>query len=148
MRRPSPTIVVAIIALFFSLAGNVVAASGLITGHQIKDHSIGLVDLSPTAIRLLHGQQGPAGIPGPPGPTGPAGSFSQIRYVPGVPAAFSDGTRTVYANCPPGMHVIAGGASTSNAVLTASVPFGSTGWQVTALTPGVGTVYPWAVCVS
>jgi hypothetical protein len=51
-------------------------AAGLITGKQIRNHTIGVVDLKRTAQKALRGQrgvQGPAGPAGPQGPPGPAG---------------------------------------------------------------------------
>ena len=83
MRRlfPSPAMAVALIALGIALGGSAVAGTGLITGAQIKDHSIGLNDLSYTAVAHLRGQQGSQGLPGPaglPGPQGPAGPSADV----------------------------------------------------------------------
>jgi hypothetical protein len=56
------------------------AAASLIGGKQIRNHSIGLIDIKRTAQQALHGQRGarglvgPAGPAGPQGPAGPAGS--------------------------------------------------------------------------
>ena len=81
MRRlfPSPAMAVALVALGIALGGSAVAGTGLITGAQIKDHSIGLNDLSLTAVARLHGQQGPQGLPGSVGPVGPARSCRPNR---------------------------------------------------------------------
>lgn len=71
--------IVALIALFVALSGSAVAAGGLITGKQIKDHSIGLADISNSAAAQLKGQpgaigpQGPVGLTGAAGQAGPAG---------------------------------------------------------------------------
>jgi len=68
--RPSPATVIACAALLVSLSGNAAAFSGLITGKNIKDGTIQLVDLSPSARKALEGQRGPRGLPGPAGGTG------------------------------------------------------------------------------
>jgi hypothetical protein len=85
MRRPSPGLVVASIALIAATSGSAIAAS-VITGAQIKDGSIGVKDLSKQAVAKLHGArgktgprgaagaQGPAGIAGAAGAQGPAGA--------------------------------------------------------------------------
>jgi collagen triple helix repeat protein len=72
----SPAMIVALVALFVALSGTAVAASGLVTGEQIKNHSIGVIDLSTSAVKQLRGHDGESGIMGQPGPigaTGPAG---------------------------------------------------------------------------
>ena len=83
MKRVSPALVVACIALFAALAGGATAATvKLVTSAHIKDGSIGAVDLSKAAKSALRGQPGPAGpqglqgVPGAqgqPGQPGPAG---------------------------------------------------------------------------
>ena len=63
-------------AVVFALSVGGATAAGLITGKQIRNHTIGLVDLKRTAREALRGQrglQGPAGPAGPQGPPGPAG---------------------------------------------------------------------------
>jgi hypothetical protein len=75
-----------IVALIFALSVGGATASTLITGRQIKDHSIGLVDLKKKTVTLLHGRrgpQGPQGLPGaqgPVGPPGPAGQSTILAY--------------------------------------------------------------------
>lgn len=84
----SPTTVIAIIAVILALTGSAVAASGLITGADIKNGSITKADLSSRTVRSLKGRtgkegpmgqdgftgpQGPQGSTGPEGPRGPAG---------------------------------------------------------------------------
>ena len=72
----------ALAAVFAVAAGSATAGptvKKLITGQDIKDGSIGLVDLSSTTKTSLKGQrgaagsQGPAGAKGDTGPAGPAG---------------------------------------------------------------------------
>jgi hypothetical protein len=50
MKRPSPSMSVALLALFVALCGTATAARSLITGHQIKDGSIGRVDIATSAV--------------------------------------------------------------------------------------------------
>jgi hypothetical protein len=99
--RPSPAMLLAVIALVAALAGGAVGAT-LITGGQIKDKSItgkdvrngsltgaqirngtlGLTDLSKGARARL-GAVGPgAGIAGQPGATGPQGPAGNTSTVP------------------------------------------------------------------
>jgi hypothetical protein len=66
--------VVALIALFVSLAGNAGAgALLLITSKNIKNGSIQAVDLSRAAKAQLKGNEGPRGPQGPSGATGAQG---------------------------------------------------------------------------
>src|SRR6185437_13060252 len=62
MRRPSPALVVAVIALFVALGGPAAAASlirgsqikkGSITSRRIKNHTLAIKDLSRRAFRSL-----------------------------------------------------------------------------------------------
>jgi hypothetical protein len=79
--------IVALIALFVSLAGNAAAATTyLVTSKQIKDHTVQLRDISYGAQLALQGSQGPQGLMGPrgftglQGPAGPAGkSYSPTQ---------------------------------------------------------------------
>ena len=52
MRRPSPALVVALVALFVALGGPA-QASRLITGRQIKNHSVTTLDLTRATVRKL-----------------------------------------------------------------------------------------------
>lgn len=95
-RRPSPAMVVAIIALTFSLIGNGYAATQLaknsvgttqlkkdaVRSSKVKNGTLSAADLSAAARATLRGGQGPAGAngaqgaagpTGPNGPTGPTG---------------------------------------------------------------------------
>ena len=130
MRRPSPAMLVALLALFVALGGTAMANKGLVTGAQIKDHSIGLVDLSPAAVAKLHGRQGPVG------PAGPAGTNASIlRKLTFEHAVATLGAGTIgnaTATCPAGSAIISGGASTTGLALWASEPIAvgssSSGW--------------------
>jgi hypothetical protein len=107
-RRPSPAMIVALIALFVGMAGSATAATmltgkniknGTITGADIKNKSISTKDLFARAIKSLKGDSvgkgsdgapgkngapGQNGVPGPqgpqgvPGPQGPAGPSQSI----------------------------------------------------------------------
>lgn len=67
--RPSPALVIALIAMFLVGGGTAVAGS-TINGKSIKKKSIPLSALSPAAIKALKGGGGPAGPAGTPGPAG------------------------------------------------------------------------------
>jgi hypothetical protein len=74
-----PATVIATLALFVALGGGAAWAGGLITGSQIKNHSIAKRKLTKGAVQSLRGQIGPAGVQGlqglqgPQGPQGPQG---------------------------------------------------------------------------
>ena len=73
-KRLTPALVLAMIALLVALGGTAGAASsGLITGAQIKDRSIGLVDLSGNARHALKGAKGDTGAKGVTGDRGAKG---------------------------------------------------------------------------
>ena len=73
MRKPSPAMVVALIALFVALSGTATAGGLLITSRQIKNGTIQAVDINARTLRQLAARRGPAGAEGPPGPQGPQG---------------------------------------------------------------------------
>ena len=88
MSRPSPAMVVAVIALIVALSGSAVAATlitrssqiknGIITSADLKDGgAVDTRDMTPSARRSLagpRGASGPQGERGPLGPPGPAGA--------------------------------------------------------------------------
>jgi hypothetical protein len=124
LKRITPaTVIILVAALFVVLTGTATAAK-LITGAQIKDGSIGLVDLSAKAKRALKGKQGPAGPQGLQGPAGapgvsgaqgvpgPAGGFdpAKVSYVYGEVVEVLPGTEGQgSALCPAGAKVTGGG---------------------------------------
>jgi hypothetical protein len=137
--RPSPAMVVALVALFVALSGGAYATSqALIGSPQIKNGSIQLVDISAKAKRALKGQRGPRGargtpgtngLPGPQGtqgPQGPAGAAgaqgpagangtfdpAKVTVREGPTTAIpADDTGTLTAECLSGETAISGGWS-------------------------------------
>jgi hypothetical protein len=149
MRRPSNGLVIAVIALGFSITGTAVARS-LITSGDIKDHTIQTVDISARAVSDLQGQRGPAGpagaagaagatgatgatgptgdtgAPGGRGPAGPTGGPldpSRIVHVAGPVFTLSAGQPgpTYYAApCPAGAIALGGGFTVTGSVHVSS----------------------------
>lgn len=128
--RPSPALVVAVIAVVMSATGGAYAASKItgrqiasnaITGKHVKNRS-----LSPADFRgSVRGPQGPAGLQGPQGLQGPAG-LASVTSVDG-PASFqcADGgggcqVASATASCPAGTVAVGGGfnADTPDNVVT------------------------------
>jgi len=85
-----PATAIAALALFVALGGGAAWASTLISGSQIKNHSIAAKKLTKSAIKSLRGQRGTTGVTGatgatgangatgptgPPGPIGPSNGF-------------------------------------------------------------------------
>jgi hypothetical protein len=166
---PSPAMVVALLALFVSLGGSALAAKGLITGAQIKDHSIGTVDLSRAAVARLHGAAGAPGAPGPPGaagapgpsgpagkagPAGPRGGFdvTKVTEVTGQSQPVAPGFGVLlFAACPGAAHVLGGGGVAGGGRIIKSQPAlvnGASGWlfQIVNDSPATISVTPLAVC--
>lgn len=73
-RLKHPAMVIAAVALFVALGGGAAYATGLISGSQIKNHSIPAKKLTKAAIESLRGMRGPAGPTGPTGTTGATGA--------------------------------------------------------------------------
>jgi hypothetical protein len=67
-----PATVVSIVALFAALSGGAIAGT-LISGSQIKNHSIAAKKLTAGAIQQLRGHRGPAGPTGAQGTAGASG---------------------------------------------------------------------------
>ncbi len=87
---PTPSLVVALLALVLVGGGSAMAGS-LITSAQIKDRTILIKDLNKKTIKKLKGKAGPAGaqgaqgpqgdqgVQGPAGPEGPQGAAGSAR---------------------------------------------------------------------
>jgi|SoiMethySBSTD1v2_1073268.scaffolds.fasta_scaffold245995_2 collagen triple helix repeat protein len=166
MKRPSPALVVALIALFVSCSGIGTAAN---VSHQMvrAGRTLGLLKVK-RGPRGPRGPQGPQGVPGPQGPKGdpgaagprgpqgPAGTFdlSKIHIVTTFASKAPGAFGVDSASCPSGAQVIGGGYSPTGEDVTGSFPNQPIGlpdsWVVansnkTAQSQGV-TIY--AVCVS
>ena len=76
--KPSPSMVIAIVAVVLATTGSAFAASQLLTGADIKDHSLTAKDLSKRTVRSLRGKEGPPGRDGFPGPRGPQGDTGPV----------------------------------------------------------------------
>jgi hypothetical protein len=129
LRRPSPAMVVACIALTLSLAGTSYATVSLARDSvgtvQIKDNAVTSQKIRDFSLRqwdFKRGQvpRGVAGPQGPPGPPGPAGGLASLILHEGsvaVPAnAAGNGlyaTRAIGVRCSAGERAIAGGTSWS-----------------------------------
>jgi hypothetical protein len=77
VRRPSPAMCVALVALFVALGGTGYAAFSLpsdsVGTAQLRDGAVTKRKISARARRALHGMRGPRGFKGATGPTGPVG---------------------------------------------------------------------------
>jgi len=73
MRRPSRAVLIALLALFFSLAGGAFAA-GQVVINDINQIKPSVLDQIVKKARGPRGPAGPAGPKGNPGPAGPKGS--------------------------------------------------------------------------
>jgi hypothetical protein len=104
MKRISPAMIVALVALFISLTANAGAVTYFVTSGQIKDGTIQLRDLSPSARAALHGRRGLRGYPGYDGLTGPQGpagkSFSPYQ-IEGDLSKLCQGIRQLQQNVSP-----------------------------------------------
>ena len=158
-------IIAAVIATVIS-ATAATAATTLITGAQIKNGSIGAVDLSAGAKRALKGQHGPVGPQGATGARGPTGAQGATGVA--GPAGGLDPAKTHYvqgdtvqidrygrahAYCPAGEKAVSGGLFTASyGQVHENYPSDSgDSWTVSVVHPypqtgGYLTAY--AVCVS
>jgi len=140
-RRPSPGLIVGIIAVVIAGTGSAIAASQ-ITSKQIKNGTIQLVDISKSARLALQGGRGPQGAPGTPGAPGATKVVVRQGAVVNA-AANADATATV--SCSPGERATGGGNTGSGWLVRQSFPTGGsatappTGWQVVADNGGAAT---------
>jgi hypothetical protein len=148
-RLPSPALAVALVALGVALGGTGVAATnGLITGADIKNHSVGLNDLSYRAIKELRGRRGPRG------PTGRPVSIAGRLTLHQAQTTLGPGSiGSAIATCPAGTVALSGGAHTTGTTLWASEPTASgssLGWLAGAsASPGLqAEVDAYVICLS
>jgi hypothetical protein len=102
LHRPSPALIVSIIALVVASAGTATAASVLIkSSKQVAKGSINssdlanrkavnVADLTPAARSALLGKAGPTGPSGAPGPAGPKGDNGDKGSSVAAPEAFRE----------------------------------------------------------
>lgn len=115
-KRPSAATTIAFVALFVVLGGSAVAAK-MITGKDIKNGTIGTVDLSSKAKRSLKGNAGPrgpqgiAGALGAQGPQGPAGPsvVGKLVYVDRSFVVVAGDTDVQGVACPASHSIVSGG---------------------------------------
>jgi hypothetical protein len=134
--RPTPAMLVALIALVFAATGTAAAAGMLsgskltnnsVTSAKIRNASLGVQDLSSTARSSLRGNTGPQGNPGTPGtpgtkgdkgdkgltgPQGPQGTpgVSNIQHIEAIHVLLGSQTSSYwYDSCPAGKRLLSGG---------------------------------------
>jgi hypothetical protein len=113
----NPAVILSFIALFASLTGGAIAASGLITGKNVKDGSLTGKDVKDRSLlakdfkkgQLPKGAKGDAGVAGVAGPAGAAGA-----------AGAAGGTGATGATGPAGPTASAFGSAAATVVLATS----------------------------
>jgi hypothetical protein len=80
---------IALLAVFLALGGTSYAAATLISGSQIKPHTIAKNRLTNKAIKQLRGNRGPRGLQGAQGARGPTGAQG-VQGIQGPPGPFPD----------------------------------------------------------
>lgn len=171
--RPSPAMMVALVALAVALGGTATAARTLIGGSDIASGAIKARHLAPGAVtgaKLAPGAvslgkmspsarpvtvaslPGPQGQAGPAGPAGAAGGFDPNKLTPveGPDVYVPTGTvGSATADCPPGQRATGGGFFSSVSFPAASVP-GASSWGVVVWNDsGIGvTVNAYVVCAA
>lgn len=168
MRRVTPSLVIAVLALVLACSGGAFAASTLITGKQIKNSSITGADVKNKSLtpsdfkgsvkgddgaRGPQGPAGPAGLPGAQGAQGAAGTLASTTVVkgPDVPSGASGSGTNVQAStatCPAGTVVTGGGWDTGVRDFIANANPSGNGYFVIAVNTGSLTshIQAYAVC--
>lgn len=90
--RPSPALIVAIVALVVACTGTAVAVQSLVTSAQIKNGTIRLKDLSPATRKAVIGDIGPTGAKGATGANGAKGATGATGAKGATGAAGTAGT--------------------------------------------------------
>ena len=128
VRRPSPALVIACLALLVALGGTSYATVLMVPRNsvgpaQLKSSAVTTKKLAANAVtsaKVLNGSlvksdfragslpAGPTGPAGPAGPAGPSG-LSGLERVDSTSAANSTTTRTQTATCPAGKRLVGGG---------------------------------------
>src|SRR3954468_7443331 len=82
MKRPSPAMIVALVALFVALGGGAYAALKLpknsVGAKQIRKHAVTPSKVAPSTARRFKGAKGDPGTPGQQGETGAPGPGAKI----------------------------------------------------------------------
>lgn len=127
--RPSPAMIVALVALFVAMSGASYAAliapssvgprqlkKDAVRSPKVKDHSLKAIDFAEG--QLPAGPQGPKGPKGEQGPAGVVGSVVVRRVdfsLPAGPAAEKPGVlESAFVSCGPGEKIIGGSVNVSN----------------------------------
>ena len=128
--RPTPSLVISVVALFVAMGGtgyaaihlgkNTVGAAQIRTGAvgspEVKNKSLKTVDLSTATVKSLRGKAGPQGQPGANGTNGtngaPGPSDSWVASLSSGQASFT---------LPPGSYVLGGGATVSGTSTAATL---------------------------
>jgi hypothetical protein len=148
LRRPSPALVLAALALLAALSGTGYAAivlpkdsvgpiqlrAGSVTSPEVRDGSLRAVDFAPPARLVLKGAKGDKGDPGTAG-------LSGLEIVGASSTFDSSKSKTIVVRCPAGKRLVGGGAGAwgramifvpDGIALTASHPYDETGWLAAA----------------
>ena len=118
-RRPTPTIAIALLALFFALGGTAVAAKHyLITStSQIKPSVLNKLKGN-AGPQGAQGAQGPQGLQGPQGAAGPS-NLSALTSVTSAEVEVPTGeVKGVSAFCPAGSHAVSVADTAASQALT------------------------------
>jgi hypothetical protein len=140
-RRPSPALVISIVALVLAASGTAVAASKLVSGDSLikKDSLSGnrLKNGSVTGKEIAAGTLGkvPDAAKADSATTAGSAAISNVTYVTTASSvSYNSSPALVTATCPAGTTVIGGGGNvadeTSAAYVNDSFPSGKTGWSV------------------
>ena len=161
LKRPSPALVVACIALGVSLAGTSVAAvsqlapnsvgtaqlrNGAVTNAKIRNRAVTSAKVANRSLlradfapgQLPAGPTGPQGPAGPAGAAGPAGppGLSNVERIEKSSPAVSTTTRTEFLACPTGKRLVGGGArlvgGSPRVAILSSFPDNDNTWRATA----------------
>lgn len=163
-RRPSATMIVAILALVIAASGTAVAAghltagdklikkrslsgnrlrNGTITGTQVNLDKLGKVPSATNADHATTADQATSAT------TAGSASISRLAYESTtVPLSYS-GPASAIAACPAGLDVVAGGAKVSdqgNDFVIDTAPAGRTGWEASGFGGGGDTMIVSAIC--
>jgi hypothetical protein len=136
LRRPSPALVIACLALGIALGGTSVAAvsqlgrntvgtaqlkAGAVTNPKLRNNAVTSVKVANRSLLRADFAPGqiPAGPTGPAGPAGPAGppGLSGLERVELTSPSNSSLTRTASMACPSGKRLIGGGARLNGSIL-------------------------------